>query len=230
MMKDLSAKWKALSKAGQQFYHDIEADEKKAQDDTKSKLIAIKEEHQPSSSSSHLDDHSFGAYRVIQKLGGGTFGEVFSALSKDTGRLVAVKVFRKATHMAKLEADAIIAVQLTNQTHVEQCITRLRKCAHTAPIPYLVLELGAPDLGNILKKDGKQVHRTTLNIGKQLIQGLQIIHRSGLLHLDIKPSNLLWNEQTQDLRMVDFGAAEGFPVTSPRFKEYVSLNYRPQSF
>ena len=76
---------------------------------------------------------------------------------------------------------------------------------------------------------------------KQLLEGLQIVHDSGLIHRDLKPGNVIIDSNTFDARLIDFGLTEFyFPnkeyniriATKPFKPPEILINYRKyfQSF
>ena len=62
----------------------------------------------------------------------------------------------------------------------------------------------------------------------QLSRGLQVLHtKAKLLHLDVKPKNLLWNTTTGQLQICDLGNSEGLMPDKAVFQNYCTPGYRP---
>ena len=66
-------------------------------------------------------------------------------------------------------------------------------------------------------------------LAKQLRAALQALHSISVIHLDLKPANILWVQETSSMKLIDFGMCEmmGVEAASLRFDEYVSAAYRP---
>ena len=119
------------------------------------------------------------------------------------------------------------------------------------PFPHIALEYGGPSLHTVLAKSGPLKACSAHSVGFQLKAALEATHRIGILHLDVKPGNVLWCEDLWRLKLIDFGMAETFcpasaasagpaasvgPAASARpaqwpnslrFNQYVSGPYRP---
>ena len=102
----------------------------------------------------------------------------------------------------------------------------------------------------VLATAGPLSMASACSAGKQLKAALEAIHGMGILHLDLKPANVLWHEDLRQLKLVDFGMSETFSPTAfaapaagaapaadvhpsakwphgLRFNQYVSTAYRP---
>src|SRR5436305_1226842 len=121
----------------------------------------------------------------------GAMGEIFRAIDRRSGDLVALKVLRPET-LAKPE----------NRRRFEREILALSRLAHpnivgslgadlSGPRPYLAMEyVEGTDLGDWVKRHGPMPVAEACAAIAQAAQGLQHIHKRGLIHRDIKPSNL----------------------------------------
>ena len=71
--------------------------------------------------------------------------------------------------------------------------------------------------------------RTMHCLATQLRAAVQALHSIRILHLDLKPANILWVQETSCMKLADFGMCEmmGVEAASLRFDEYVSFPYRP---
>lgn len=79
---------------------------------------------------------------------------------------------------------------------------------------YIVMEYGGITLTKFMKDYGKcspqrpgLPEQTVLSIFRQLVSGLYELQCKGILHRDIKPDNILINEDTEEVKIVDFGLA-----------------------
>ena len=162
-----------------------------------------------------------GRYRLTSVLGRGGMGTVWRAVDEVLGRAVAVKELRFAIGMDEDERRRLIARTLTEA----KAIARVR---HTAAItvydvveednrPWIVMELvESRSLSEVIGAEGVLPPRRAAEIGLELLAVLSQAHRSGILHRDVKPSNVLIGHDGRVV-LTDFGIArvEGDPsVTS----------------
>lgn len=152
--------------------------------------------------SSNLAGQQFGNYRLLRRLGGGGFADVY---------------FGQHVHVATQQA-AIKVLHLTDvdeqqfQEEAERTaalhhhhIVRLYDFDLREGTPFLVLEY-APN-GSLARHRGQQLALATVNqYLKQIAPALQYAHDHNVIHCDIKPDNILVNEQ-DELLVSDFGIA-----------------------
>ena len=147
-------------------------------------------------------------FQVVRVLGRGGMGAVVLARDQETRRSVAIKVVLDAGHpelRARLEREAQILARLEHP-HV----VRLYDRGEIAAGPYLVEEyIEGTSLEELLEpKDtaGPAAPLDLLSIMFQAAEGLEAIHRAGLLHRDLKPGNILV-ERGGRVLLTDFGIA-----------------------
>lgn len=149
----------------------------------------------------------FCGFLLLQPLGFGGMGTVYKALDLTLNRLLAIKILkRKFASSAEFlenfrrEAQAAAAV---NHNHVARVFSFGQHQGHC----YLVMELlDRGSLDDRLTKIGKIPEKEALEIGIQIASGLKAAYETGLLHRDVKPGNILFNEQGE-AKIVDFGLA-----------------------
>ena len=161
-----------------------------------------------------------GRYTLLAVLGTGGMATVWRARDEMLGRDVAVKQLR-LTGVDEDERHRLIARALTEA----KAIARIR---HTAAVtvydvveeddrPWIVMELvESRSLSEVIRADGVLTPRRAAEIGLDLLGVLAEAHRSGILHRDVKPSNVLIGHDGRVV-LTDFGIArvEGDPsVTS----------------
>jgi eukaryotic-like serine/threonine-protein kinase len=149
-----------------------------------------------------------GRYRLDAPIAAGGMGEVWRGTDLALSRAVAVKLLHpeQASHadgLARFRAEAQHAGSLSHP-NIAQVYDY---CEPAPPDPaYLVLELvDGPSLARQL--DGGPISpERTLDVIEQAASGLVAAHRSGLLHRDIKPGNLLLSRDGL-IKITDFGIA-----------------------
>ena len=166
-------------------------------------------------------------------LGGGAYGRVLRCQHPQTGCGVAVKVYRGLDGEADCHHEVAQMKLLLKHVTQQVWFPRLVNSAVTGkPWPWMAAELCGPSLASVLRKPDMQGKPKTWSVAAQLRSALQALHDGGILHLDVKPANVLWCPFTDQLKVCDFGMSEivarlANPAESPRFLLYVSAAYRP---
>lgn len=159
-----------------------------------------------------------GPYQVVSKLGQGGMGSVYKAVHDKLKRVVAIKVLsagrpKSAETIARFEREmeAIGALHHPN-------IVAARDAAEVDGMQYLVMEyIDGIDLSTLSRKLGPLAVPDACEIIRQAAVGLYEAHRMGMVHRDMKPSNLMLATAKSDggctVKILDFGlallAAEG---------------------
>ncbi|HTO92704.1 MAG TPA: alpha/beta fold hydrolase [Candidatus Sulfotelmatobacter sp.] len=146
-----------------------------------------------------------GPYEVLAPLGSGGMGEVYRARDSRLGREVAVKVLPE--HLAiqpevrsRFEREAR-AVSALNHPHI--CV--LHDIGHDGGRDYLVMELvDGESLARRLER-GALPAAEVMRIGAQIADALDRAHRSGVVHRDLKPGNIMLSKS--GAKLMDFGLA-----------------------
>jgi serine/threonine protein kinase len=142
-------------------------------------------------------------YHVRELLGRGGMAEVFRATDIATDRGVAIKVLRSVETGSVRRFDSEIDV-LARLDHPG--VVKLRGSGTHEGVPYLVLDLAeGPSLAGELAGGPIGIDRA-LTIGEQVADALSYAHRLGIVHRDVKPSNILFDVRGR-ARLADFGIA-----------------------
>ncbi|EFP03138.1 hypothetical protein GCK72_001684 [Caenorhabditis remanei] len=183
------------------------------------------------------------AYEKLSKIGQGTFGEVFKARCKTTGRMVALKKILMENEKEGFPITALREVKMLEQLKHQNITDLIEVCsAKTGSTStskdrttfYLVFAFCEHDLAGLLSNPKVRmslVHIKTMM--KHLITGLNKLHRSKILHRDMKAANVLISKEGV-LKLADFGLARPFVQREnpnhPRplyTNRVVTLWYRP---
>jgi eukaryotic-like serine/threonine-protein kinase len=146
-------------------------------------------------------------YQVVAALGTGASAHVFLAEDMVLQRRVAVKVLQPAlardeVFLRRFRAEARSVASL-NHPHV----LRVFDWGEDDDGPYLVLEyLEGGSLFDILNLGRRLTPAQAARVGAQAAEGLAYAHARGLVHRDVKPANLLFDEEGR-VRVADFGVA-----------------------
>ncbi|KAL4915338.1 kinase-like domain-containing protein [Aspergillus aurantiobrunneus] len=171
-----------------------------------------------------------GRYHVQQNLGKGMFSSVVRAIDSDTGNLVAIKIIRQNDTMKKAglkEISILEQLQEADPDDKKHMIKFERSFEHKGHL-CMVFENLSMNLREVLKKFGRDVGlnlRAIRAYAQQIFLGLSLMRKCNILHADLKPDNLLVNEQRNVLKVCDLGSAS--PVADNEITPYlVSRFYR----
>src|SRR6185312_3912064 len=148
---------------------------------------------------------AIGRYVDLQLLGQGGMGAVYRGRDPELDRPVAIKVMLHATpdfvQRFRREAQSIARLAHANIVQVYDF------GVDGEGNPYFVMELidGTP-LDEIVRTRGKMAPLDVVRLAKQAAAGLAAAHRAGIVHRDVKPSNLIVDGRGH-LKLVDFGIA-----------------------
>ena len=154
-------------------------------------------------------------YRLLTKIGEGSFGKIFSAQHKDTGQKVAVKLV-KAADAAMYENELAMYAKLQHISSLcisSLCISSLFAAGMEGPYYYLVLDLYEQNLEQLRASFGCMPLKVVLHLGVQMLAIVESLHQKGVLHRDIKPANFMIKTNAQnisELFIIDFGLAGCF--------------------
>ncbi|MFI2029682.1 serine/threonine-protein kinase [Streptomyces buecherae] len=162
-----------------------------------------------------------GRYRLGEVLGRGGMGTVWRARDETLGRTVAVKELRFPSSVDEDEKRRLI----TRTLREAKAIARIRSNGAVTVYdvvdeddrPWIVMELiEGRSLADVVRDDGALTPRRAAEVGLAVLDVLRAAHREGILHRDVKPSNVLIADDGRVV-LTDFGIAqvEGDPsVTS----------------
>lgn len=153
----------------------------------------------------------FGRYRIDAQIGQGGMGVVFLATDTEFDRRVALKVVSaalggSAEFLARFEREAALLARL-NSPHV----IAIFDYGEQDGCPYLATQyVGGGDLGALLAARGPMPPKLAAEVCAQVADALSDAHRAGVVHRDVKPTNVLLRDaDTLDLHayLCDFGIA-----------------------
>lgn len=159
-----------------------------------------------------------GRYRLVAPVGVGTSSRVFLAVDTQLRRRVAVKLLHEAlaedeAFLRRFRAEARAAGALSHP-NILAVFDWGEDRADGVVVPYLVTEyLGGGSLRDILDRGRPLTPSQTLLVGLDAARALAHAHQRGLVHRDVKPANLLFDEDGR-LRLADFGLARALAEAS----------------
>jgi serine/threonine-protein kinase len=151
--------------------------------------------------------NTLGHYRIIEKLGAGGMGVVYRADDKTLDRQVAIKVLPEAftadrERLARFEREAKVLASLNHPN-----IASIYGLEEAEGKRFLVLELVEGQTVAERLHQGPLPMDETLDIARQITEGLEAAHDKGIVHRDLKPANVKITPEGK-VKILDFGLAK----------------------
>ncbi|XP_047325505.1 cyclin-dependent kinase F-4 isoform X2 [Impatiens glandulifera] len=160
-------------------------------------------------------------YKLIKIVGDGTFGSVWRAISKHTGKVVAIKKMKKKFYSWEECVNLREVKSLRKMNHPN--IVKLKEVIRESDILYFVFEYMDCNLYELLRDRTKAFSEAEVrNWCFQVFQGLAYMHQHGYFHRDLKPENLLVSKDI--IKIADFGLVRE-TNSAPPYTEYVSTRW-----
>ncbi|KAJ6253917.1 cyclin-dependent kinase 12 [Anaeramoeba flamelloides] len=176
---------------------------------------------------------SIDKYQIIKKIGKGVYGEVYKGICKQTGKKVALKKINLKLYSEGFPHTAIreiTIVKILNHENVVKLFEIVKSSDNVISKNYsiyIVFEYLKHDLSGLMLSPYIQAfalpHIKSLLL--QLCTGLAYIHENGIIHRDIKTSNLFLSKIGL-LKIGDFGLARQYYGSSTYTKNMVTISYR----
>ena len=155
------------------------------------------------------DTPALPGYKILGVLGRGGMATVYKARQLGTKRLVAVKVIDRSLAgdeeiVARFRQEQALGARLRHRN-----LIAVYQSGRAAGCPYLVMELVEGDnLEELLGRSGPLPVAEACEVIRQAALGLQHLHEHGLVHRDVKPSNLMLTP-AGEVKVLDLGVARG---------------------
>jgi tetratricopeptide (TPR) repeat protein len=146
-------------------------------------------------------------YEILEELGKGGMGKVFKARDNEIHEEVAIKLLRP-----EIAANEKIIERFRNELKIARKISHENVCrtyhfSKEEGTPYITMEyVQGEDLKRLIKTKGKLTKEEVLGIAKQVCEGLVVAHKLGVVHRDLKPQNIMIDENG-NAKIMDFGIA-----------------------
>lgn len=159
-----------------------------------------------------------GRFEIVRPIGRGGMGVVWLALDRHLGSQAAVKVPSSLRSSARRRfAEESELLGLVRDPHI---VARLASGHTDAGVPFLAMEyIAGEDLGDRLATRGPIQWRDGLRIGIHIARALRALHRAGVVHRDVKPSNIMLLAASPEdpcAKLLDLGVARKIAARGAR--------------
>ena len=171
-------------------------------------------------------------YELSERIGLGAMGEVWSAIDRQTGTEVAVKLSHgwaasQPELVARFEREAKLLARIKSPF-----ICSLLDAGRGADnVPYMVLEkLRGETVEALLAREGSLPLAEVGQIADQILQALVIAHGAGIVHRDVSPSNVFLHQTPEGktiTKVLDFGVAKVADESVPRTGNHATMGSLP---
>lgn len=152
-------------------------------------------------------------FELIEQLGRGGMGVVWKARDRETGEVVALKMIRTdladdAEYVARFEREVELARRVSSPN-----VVHVLGYGRAEGVPYLSMEyVPGPTLRERITASGAMVWEEVWGIAFQLARALAAVHAAGIIHRDVKPSNVML-APGGIVKLGDFGIAKSGDLT-----------------
>nr|XP_042717008.1 mitogen-activated protein kinase kinase kinase kinase 1 [Chrysemys picta bellii] len=147
-------------------------------------------------------------FELLQRVGGGTYGEVYKAKNKGNGDLAAIKI-------VKMESGEGRPCPINPPSLWPGRLNKLWICMEFC---------GAGSLQDIYHVTGPLSEQQIAYVCRETLQGLSYLHSQGKIHRDIKGANILINDNGE-VKLADFGISAQISATFARRMSFIGTPY-----
>ena len=147
-------------------------------------------------------------YKLLHKIGKGSYGEVWKAIHINKKKYVAIKIEKKG-YKNTLKYETMILRYLKELNNV----IKSKYYGETQSYNYLIMELLECQVDEYYNRlILKNINSLGLirKLGLQMLQCIENIHNNGIIHRDIKPGNFLIDFEKEKIKIIDFGLSKQF--------------------
>ena len=164
----------------------------------------------------------FDKYKILKKLGGGTFGSIYSAEWEN--KFYAIKFEDKTKYPESLLENESCIMNYLKSPYLP--VIKMFGCNNTHNI--LIMELMGKSLEKLFGENNKKFSvRCACNIGYQMMEMMEFIHNKNIIHRDIKPDNFVigLNNKKKYIFILDFGLSKKYRSTIKK-KHYPKIVHK----
>ena len=166
-----------------------------------------------------------GRYEIIEQVGVGGMSYVYKAFDAKKKKVVAIKILKEELaideeFVRKFKSEALACKDIRQENVISAFDVVDEENMH-----YIVMEyVEGITLNKYIKNKGKLSNEETINISLQVAKGIRAAHQKGIIHRDIKPQNIVINNDGV-AKITDFGIARAITSTTKNISVIGTVHY-----
>ena len=166
-----------------------------------------------------------GRYEIIEQVGVGGMSYVYKAFDTKRNKIVAIKILKEELSIdeefvKKFRSEALACIDIKQENVISAYDVVDEDNMH-----YIVMEyVEGKTLNKYIKEKGKLTNEETVNLSLQIAKGIKAAHEKGIIHRDIKPQNIVINNNGI-AKITDFGIARAITSTTKNISVIGTVHY-----
>lgn len=168
-------------------------------------------------------DKIFGKYKLLKKISEGSVASIY--LARDGKKTIVLKIFEKIKYSDLIKKSYSTELSAIKNLKHKNIIKMYDFGYFNSSVPYIALEyMDGGTLEEIIHYSFPLNNMFTLRIIEQIASALDYAHGKGVIHRDIKTTNILLNKDLEVSKLCDFGIAKIIPSESPTLLGFSSVD------
>lgn len=175
----------------------------------------------------NLNPKKVGPYDIIEVIAEGGFGRAYKAKHSINGELVCIK---DCSNISKEDTEILIKESKTVWDLRHYALPAMRDLIQTddGRVLLVMSYIPGPTLFQLIEKYGHIDYEHGCWIAERIINALNYMHRSGVVHGDVKPQNIIVQEDRHMAVLVDFGLSSVKPTSDTEAQGYTMFFSSPE--
>ena len=169
----------------------------------------------------NLTDDPAAVFQIVEKLGEGSYGEVYNALDKRTGQLVAIKVIPVESDLSDFKRE----IEILKQCRSPYIVAYTGSYFKDGNLWIVMEYCGAGSVADLMAIAGCTLtEREMAEVLAATLKGLEYLHAHKLIHRDLKAGNILLTEDGA-AKLADFGVSAQLSSTISKRRTVIGTPY-----